>query len=753
MLATIEGTVWTDIDADALFDFFENPLSDVTMYLDANRDGMLNDGEVTTLTNDRGEFRFEGLAPGEYFVGQVLETTDDTGTVVPVAQTSPGIAGRSNLSGDYDIELVFIDSNLPSELRTLVETAAARWEQIIRGDTAGNPSAGIDDLRLTIATKPLNGPLAQAGPRTTTTFPTENELFTSPTSADRGLTITGAVEIDDGSLSNSLRFVNTLTHEIGHTLGIGFLWERFLTGETSPNSGQFGQEVRYIGPNGVREFERFGGTGGIPIQPVRAGHFDEGVFDTELMTPTSEGGDEFPPDADLNLAPLSRMTIGVIEDLGYDVSYASAQPYAFMDLNGDGIVNALDAIGALPEDLASIGARSFQYAVEILGDDEVIDDANFGVRFNSDPNPFFFNAGPFRAAPGQDVRLLAEIDTTGDADFEGDIDFRDSVTQVNFYRESNGIEGLQTPTDVRRGNATEADTLLEEDANPSDGFDFSADTTNLPDGEVTFYAEAYDRGYFTTVRSDTVEIVSGQTEIPARPGSLAVIGINENQFLIEFNDNDDDESGYLLQVSSEEGFDVPAAIDDVFLPPQEDTGVYSFVYTLPEADPGRDDFPNSTRFFRVRAFNTVGSTAFAGRPSARTLGPDEFLIDNNDADRVTVDDLNEVVDRDSSDALTYLRGSGTATYTPVFDVEGGEEGEYTVFANVPNVDNTAGTIVEVFDRDGAFLGGRTFTDGDAGTNVLVGQFDLTDGSFIRFRSADGDTIADSVRLLRSDSDD
>ncbi|MEL7240474.1 MAG: SdrD B-like domain-containing protein, partial [Planctomycetota bacterium] len=148
LLAAIEGNFFVDEDGDGLLDFFEVGAPDVTVFLDQNGNRTLDDGELSTVTNDNGFYRFNDLPVGDYFLTHVFETEG-----VRLAQTSPGVAGRTNLTGDYDIDLVFVDSNLPDNLVTLVESAAALWEQAIVGDTPGG--AGIDDVRIEVATVPL----------------------------------------------------------------------------------------------------------------------------------------------------------------------------------------------------------------------------------------------------------------------------------------------------------------------------------------------------------------------------------------------------------------------------------------------------------------------------------------------------------------------------------------------------------------------------------------------------------------------
>lgn len=135
----------------------------------------------------------------------------------------------------------------------------------------------------------------------------------------------------------------TLLHEIGHLLGIGPLWILhgiLLYDETS-------EEFFYGGTNGNREYknlfpdlnlsymplENDGGPGTSIVHPEEGyeeggsenNRYFNGVFhpglDEELMTGWTEKGKN-----SIKL-PLSRVTIGMIEDLGYVVDYDAADPF------------------------------------------------------------------------------------------------------------------------------------------------------------------------------------------------------------------------------------------------------------------------------------------------------------------------------------------------------------------------------------------------------------------------------------------
>ena len=135
----------------------------------------------------------------------------------------------------------------------------------------------------------------------------------------------------------------TLLHELGHLLGIGPLW--ILYGVLLYDDKT--EDFFYGGENGNREYknlfpdlnvsymplENDGGAGTAIVHPEE-GHeegasknnrYFNGIFhpglDTELMTGWAERGEDV-----INL-PLSRVTIGMIEDIGYSVDYDAADKF------------------------------------------------------------------------------------------------------------------------------------------------------------------------------------------------------------------------------------------------------------------------------------------------------------------------------------------------------------------------------------------------------------------------------------------
>ncbi|MBE9110432.1 proprotein convertase P-domain-containing protein [Nodosilinea sp. LEGE 07298] len=213
----------------------------------------------------------------------------------------------------FSIQLRFL-GGLTATQRAVFEVAAARWSEIIIGDLPSAVVNGetIDDVLIEARGLSIDGPngvLGRAGP--------------TRLRSGSMLPITGVMEFDMGDLARLEMeggLLDVIIHEMGHVLGIGTIWQikNLLVGAGSANP-------TYVGQNGMREFSALIGSQGISPVPVantggqgtRDGHWREAVFGNELMT------------GFLNLGqnPLSRLTIGSLEDLGYAVNYTVADPY------------------------------------------------------------------------------------------------------------------------------------------------------------------------------------------------------------------------------------------------------------------------------------------------------------------------------------------------------------------------------------------------------------------------------------------
>lgn len=290
-------------------------------------------------------------------IGDTVIEDHETFQLVVTATGGDGsatAAGTASIQDDdtaFEIIVTFPDSSLTPAQQQVFRTAARRWSEIIVGDLPDVTVDGrlIDDIEIMATAEAIDGPygiLGQAGPRT----------FRPGL---RGLPSTGRMRFDTADVAMMMSngtFSNVILHEMGHVIGVGTLWGSFglLTGAGGANP-------QYVGPKALAEYQALlGGTTpptGIPVENVggtgsRDAHWRESVFDGELMTSIAESGGV--------AMPISRMTIGSLEDLGYRVNYAAADPYT---LPRAGTAGAASAIAyALEQQRARPAIRAAAFA-------------------------------------------------------------------------------------------------------------------------------------------------------------------------------------------------------------------------------------------------------------------------------------------------------------------------------------------------------------------------------------------------------
>jgi hypothetical protein len=110
--AALGNYVWDDLDRDGIQDAGETPVAGVTvsLYFDANNDGLINGAEATTpvataITDADGRYFFPNLTPGNYQVGFTtlptgMEFTTQDNTTGPDGDgvNSNGVGGDSDVS-------------------------------------------------------------------------------------------------------------------------------------------------------------------------------------------------------------------------------------------------------------------------------------------------------------------------------------------------------------------------------------------------------------------------------------------------------------------------------------------------------------------------------------------------------------------------------------------------------------------------------------------------------------------------------
>lgn len=198
-------------------------------------------------------------------------------------------------------------------------TAADRWSRMIVGDLPPVQVDGedVDDVLILAEGAQIDGEgtiLGQAGP-----------TFLRPASAGPAalLPAKGQMTFDTADLArmeSDGTLDDVITHEMGHVLGIGTVWD-----QKKVLAGAGGDDPTFTGPGAVAEYGALAGTpgAGVPVENTggagtRDGHWRESTFGNELMS----GFIAAPGN------PLSRLTVASLADLGYQVNLDAAEPYA-----------------------------------------------------------------------------------------------------------------------------------------------------------------------------------------------------------------------------------------------------------------------------------------------------------------------------------------------------------------------------------------------------------------------------------------
>ena len=260
----------------------------------------------------------------------IVRVTSAAVTADTVTFSATGQTQQFQIQVDYVVA--------PSASRKAVtDSAAAKWSRIIYGALPSVPvnlpagqcfstktpavDSTINGVLIFVELDSIDGPgkiLGQAGPciiRSTGRLP-----------------LVGIVQLDTADvagLESSGAFGEVMTHEMGHILGFGTIWDaadlNLLVGPAATG----GTDPHFIGPQAIQAFYGMGGvnyTGGaaVPVENTGGigtedGHWRESVFHTELMTGFLNGG---------VTNPLSILTVASMGDMGYTVNYAAAESYS-----------------------------------------------------------------------------------------------------------------------------------------------------------------------------------------------------------------------------------------------------------------------------------------------------------------------------------------------------------------------------------------------------------------------------------------
>ena len=231
-------------------------------------------------------------------------------------------AGAAAVASAYKIEVRFL-GGLNTAQKNAFKAAADRWATVIVGDlpSVRVDNEVIDDLLILAQGTAIDGPrgiLGQAGP---------THIRPANAGKSKFLPVKGIMSFDTADLQAMQQdgtLKDVITHEMGHVLGIGTIWQRKgLLKDAGQNT------VRFVGANARREYGKLlkKKAADVPVEntggPGTAdGHWRESVFRNELMS----GFIAAPGN------PLSRLTVASLLDMGYEVDLSKAEPYKLPDL-------------------------------------------------------------------------------------------------------------------------------------------------------------------------------------------------------------------------------------------------------------------------------------------------------------------------------------------------------------------------------------------------------------------------------------
>jgi hypothetical protein len=275
-------------------------------------------------------------------LGDTTQEPDETFTVTlstAVNATLAKAVGTVTIVDDdtaFRIDLNFVTSPLgtvPATVQALARQAARRWMQVISGDLPNVAVGGgvtIDDFELTVQMGLLggtpNGPSGTIANARPTAF--RQGQFGLPYRGETGLDPSDVLNIS--SPTQQQWVVDVITHELGHALGFA---------SSNPGFRRWVQDAAWVGTNAVREYSMISGvvSATIPLETeggagTAGAHWLESVFGDELMT-------GFVAAVGTRM-PLSRVTVGSLQDLGYTVNYAAADPYVLPAITSAGLVSS-----------------------------------------------------------------------------------------------------------------------------------------------------------------------------------------------------------------------------------------------------------------------------------------------------------------------------------------------------------------------------------------------------------------------------
>lgn len=243
----------------------------------------------------------------------------ETYSAVADAKIAKAVA---NTTSPFTITVRFL-GGLNAAQRKAFKKAADRWSKVIVGDLPSVVIGGevIDDILILAQGADIDGPgriLGQAGP---------TRLRPPGAGKTAFIPARGTMSFDTADLKQMEQngtLTDVITHEMGHVLGIGTIWNHKGLLKNAGTSNP-----TFTGKQGKIEYGKLKGTGALAIPVENTGgpgtadsHWRETIFRSELMSGFIAAANN----------PISAMTVASLQDLGYEVDVNAAEPYSLPNL-------------------------------------------------------------------------------------------------------------------------------------------------------------------------------------------------------------------------------------------------------------------------------------------------------------------------------------------------------------------------------------------------------------------------------------
>ena len=291
---------------------------------------------------------------------------------------SDGNNSTGPIVSQFNIDVIYVDQ-FETTVTTAVEAAVAKWEEIIVGDLS--QQGAIDDFEVTIQAGLLGdsdsdgagGVLANAGPRAQRTASDANPY----------LPYTGDVGIDMADTGDLQQLTEVMIHELGHALG-------FVSGVID-DFDYLDANTNFVGSQALAQYQKISpGAQSVPMQ-VGGSHWDETEFGVEIMTPS------WSPNS-----VVSMLTVGLFDDLGYDVDYSKADPYT----TPGGVALTPPGATLANDPIAGVMIRAEEIVVESVWDDtDIVHVVTDEIIVNN-----FHTATGLRLESDSDASLVVKLD-------------------------------------------------------------------------------------------------------------------------------------------------------------------------------------------------------------------------------------------------------------------------------------------------------------------------------------------------------